>query len=139
MLGNNVFLFPDYGDGFLRSAKANALYAKQIFSSALVLTAESEARVSSFILIVKDRLQSESEESQESLRPALTYFEFVLRAQPIIRPLVDAGVFHGPDLNRTASALVGLTKSDVGRKDWNSAFDMTHLGFSINSRRPTPH
>lgn len=106
MLGNHVFLFPDYGDAFLRSLKANALYARQVTSSVLLLTAESEAWASSLVERAKGATPPDS--IPDNIRRPLSYLEFVLRAQPTVRPLCQAGILRAPYLNSVQSALVNL-------------------------------
>ncbi len=93
MLGSNVLWFPDFGDPFLHSLKANALYANQVTSSMLVLSADHERWLKEALIIVRNQ----PEDSLVPVERALTYLEFVLQAQPIVRPLVEANVLRAPD------------------------------------------
>ena len=113
MLGSNVLLFPDFGDDFLHSVKTNALYAKQMTSPLVILTLEEERLIAEGIVTARGLPQA----SNDQIARALSYLEFVIRAQTTVRLLVAENVLHAPSISGLRSGLLKLRESlPVGRK-----------------------
>jgi hypothetical protein len=121
MLGTNVFVFPDFGDAFLSSVKANALYAKQIASPVLVLTTEEEAWASNALSRLREQALTPGESVPEHIRRAEMYSEFILRAQPIVRPLVEAGILRAPDPSSVRAALARIKETALSLRPHSNA------------------
>ena len=91
MLGSEVVIFPDCGESFRRSLKTNALYAKRVFSSLPVLPDEIIPGLAEGIQSMR---QSDPGDPAlvASKNRSLEYLDFVLREQPTVRLVVEAGV-----------------------------------------------
>lgn len=125
MLGSKVVLFPDYGDGFVRSLKTNALYAKEVTSPLAVLTSDEEQK---FREVLKHANELDLP-SSEPIRRLLLYVESLLAAQSVVRPLVKASILSAPSFDALRASIVAIAERAATQKSTSTALDTPLRGF----------